>query len=460
MGFRLSEDYVERFVQRKDLKLAVYGLGRVGLPLAVAWLRAGYEVIGVDVDEEKVEEIRRGLSPIRDEPGVEESVRRYVGEGRFKATSDLVDASQKSDVKFITVPTTQEERRFDDRALKVALEAIGKGLGEGGAVAIECSVPPTTTVRLAQPILERESGLKAEKEFALAFSPERIFEGRALEDIEDRYPKIVGGVGSYSTELFAGLYRRIARKGVIKMRSATEAEASKLFEGVYRDVNIALANELAKLCRALDMDFSEILEASNSQPFCHLHKPGVGVGGACIPYYPYFLLEKAEEYDLQLPIVKLARNMNEEMPKYTVETSKKALEAIGRSLRDVKVSILGLAFRAEISDSRNSPTYDLIEALKKHESEIIVHDPFVKEDGRLNRMGVKLVDSLETACKNASLLIISTGHEVYKKIDLEELAKTLNLPAAIVDGCNVIDSNRVPRGIYLTSLWGKTVNKL
>ncbi|MBS7631205.1 nucleotide sugar dehydrogenase [Candidatus Bathyarchaeota archaeon] len=460
MGFRFSQDYIKRFVQRKDLKLAVYGLGRVGLPLAVAWLRAGYEVIGADVDEDKVEIIHRGLSPIGDEPGIEESIKRCVSEGRFKATTNLIDASEKSEVKFITVPTTQRARRFDDYALKAALEAIGKGLKEGDAVAIECSVPPTTTVRFAQPILEEESGLKAEKEFALAFSPERIFEGRALEDIEIRYPKIVGGVGPYSTELFAELYQRIARKGVIKMRSATEAEISKLFEGVYRDVNIALANELAKLCKAMNIDFAEISEASNSQPFCHLHKPGVGVGGACIPYYPYFLLDKAEECGVQLPIVRLARNANEEMPKYTVETSKKALEAIGKNLKDVKVSILGLAFRAEVSDSRNSPTYNIIYALKEYQPEIIVHDPFIKEDELLHELRVKLVDCLETACENASLLIIATGHGVYKKIDLEELVKTLNLPAAIVDGCNVIDSNRVPKGIYLTSLWGKTINKL
>lgn len=244
------------------------------------------------------------------------------------------------------------------------------------------------------------------------------------------------------------------------MRGATEAEISKLFEGVYRDVNIALANDLAKLCQAMNIDFAEILEASNSQPFCHLHKPGVGVGGACIPYYPYFLLERAEEYGIQLPIVKIARNVNEEMPKYTVETSKKALEAIGKSLKDVKISILGLAFRADISDSRNSPTYDIIDALKEHQSEIVVHDPFIKKDERLHDLGVKLVDSLETACENASLLIIATGHEVYKRIDLAALTKILSLPAAVVDGCNIIDSNKVPRGVYLTSLWGKTLNGL
>lgn len=460
MGFEFSEDYIKRFVQRKDLKLAVYGLGRVGLPLAVAWLRAGYEVIGADVDDKKVETIKRGISPILDEPGVKEAIEKHVVEGSFKVTTNLVEASKKSDVKFITVPTTQKTRKFDDYALKVALEAIGKGLKKGNGVAIECSVPPATTVRFAQPILERESGLEAEKEFALAFSPERIFEGRALEDIEIRYPKIVGGIGPYSTELFSELYRRIAKKGVIKMSGATEAEISKLFEGVFRDVNIALANELSKLCKEMNIDYFEIADASNTQPFCHLHKPGVGVGGACIPYYPYFLLEKASEHGIQLPIVKLARQLNEEMPKYTVETSKKALEILGKNLRDVKISILGLSYRADISDSRNSPTYELIDTLKEYHPKIIVHDPYINEDKRLHEMGVKLVDSLEVACQEASLIIIASGHSVYKKIDLEGLAKILNLPAVIVDGCNVIDSNKLPKGIYLTGLGRKPVNKL
>ncbi|NIM45843.1 MAG: nucleotide sugar dehydrogenase, partial [Nitrososphaeria archaeon] len=146
----------------------------------------------------------------------------------------------------------------------------------------------------AKPILEEESLLTAGEDFALAFSPERVYEGRVLEDIEERYPKVVGGIDQNSTELFSILYTRIAKKGVLKMSSPTAAELSKLFEGIYRDVNIALANELSKLCHRLDNDFEEVRIASNSQPFSHIHKPGPGVGGACIPFYPYFVIERAE----------------------------------------------------------------------------------------------------------------------------------------------------------------------
>jgi len=181
-----------------------------------------------------------------DEEEIPESVEKFVQSNMFSATTHLDEASEKSDVKLIAVPTTPRRgNRYSDGALKETLRAIGRNLKKGDAVSIECSVPPTTTEGWAKPILEEESGLEVDGEFALVFSPQRIYEGRALEDLEERYPKIVGGVGPRSTELFTAIYQRIARRGVIRMSGSTAAEASKLFEGVYRDVNIALANELA-----------------------------------------------------------------------------------------------------------------------------------------------------------------------------------------------------------------------
>ncbi|MFB0543690.1 MAG: nucleotide sugar dehydrogenase, partial [Candidatus Bathyarchaeia archaeon] len=374
-------------------------------------------------------------------------------EGRFRATIDLINASEESEVKFIAVPTMLTEgKRFDGRALEKALRSIGRGLKRGDAISIECSVPPTTTENWVKPILEEESGLKAEEDFALVFSPERIYEGRVLEDLEERYPKVVGGIGSRSTELFAILYCRVAKKGVLKMRNATTAELSKLFEGIYRDVNIALANELAGLCQALDVDFMEVRTASNSQPFCHLHKPGVGVGGACIPVYPYFILEKAEEGGVTMNLTRAARLINEEMPENTVNLLQRTLEDIGLELKEVKVTILGLAFRGDIPDPRASPTYELAQRLKSLGAEVVVQDPYIEADRGLEGMGVPLVKSVGDAVKGASVILIATDHAEYTKLNLSELRRSTRTPTIVFDGRGIIDPRRVPAGMYFTGI--------
>lgn len=453
----LSRERIRERMEEGGLKVAVYGLGRVGLPIAAAWLRAGQTVIGADIDREIVDEINRGVSPILDEPLVPESVEKYVREGRFRATTDLIRASEESEVILIVVPTTSSEGGFDGSALVSALRNAGRGLEEGDAVSIESTVPPTTTEKLARSILEEESGLRAEAEFALVFSPERIYEGRALEDIEERYPKIVGGVGPRSTELFSILYSRIAKRGVIEMSSATAAELAKLFEGVYRDVNIALANELVKLCQTLNVDFDEVRSASNSQPFCHLHRPGVGVGGPCIPYYPHFVLDAAAESDLSMPLISIARATNEEMPQYAVTLAREALNAVGKGLAGAKITILGLAFRGGIADSRSSPTYDVVDLLRSFDAEIVVHDPFIGRDEKLEKLGVRLVRSLEEAVEDASLIFIATDHKEYAEMDLDMVADAVDKPAAIMDGRGVLKGARIPEGIHLTGIGIKSI---
>ncbi|MEM2127616.1 MAG: nucleotide sugar dehydrogenase [Candidatus Bathyarchaeia archaeon] len=449
----LTREELRRRIERGDLRIAVYGLGRIGLPLAVAWLRAGQRVMGVDIDRETVEKINMGASPIQDEPGIPEAVSEYTSKGRFQATTDLVRASEESDVKLVAVPTTLKEGGgFNSEPLERALRGIGRGLKRGDGVSIECTVPPTTTSGLARRILEEESGLEAEREFALAYSPERVYEGRILRDLEENYPKIVGGLGPKSTELFSTLYRRIARKGVIEMSTPTAAELSKLFEGVYRDVNIALANELAELCQALDIDFMEVREASNSQPYCHLHKPGVGVGGPCIPVYPYFIIEKANDRGLPMPLTRIAREINEEMPKRTVNLIVRALEKFGGKVQGVRVAILGLAFRGDIADARNSPTYSIASQLKSLGADVVVHDPYLKEDGHLRELGIPLTTSLEEAVGKASIVVIATDHKEYADKEFTKIIKLSETPIILFDGRGIIDPTKIQGNLYFTGI--------
>ncbi len=435
-----TEEELKEDLRKGRITVSIYGLGHVGVPLAIAWLLAGANVIGVDVDEEKVSKINSGKSPIW-EPGTDQAISKYVSEGRLKATLNGKEASLESEVKLITVPVRLDERRFPDlSALESAAISIGEGLKRGDLVILESSVPPGTTRSFLKPILEEISGLHVEKDFGLAYSPERIAEGRAIRDIVENYPKIVGGIGPRSSKVASVLYSVVARRGVIRMKNDVAAELEKLVEGVYRDVNIALANEIAKLCRALELDFEEIRLASNSQPYCHLHRAGPGVGGYCIPIYPYFVLKVAKERGLELNLTETGRKLNEKMPQEVVKLVLEGTEGLGLNRVDVKVAILGLAFRGDIPDTRLSPAYDVIRGLKKEGfTNISVHDPMVKEDERLLNMGANLSGSIEETLKGAGVVVVITDHSQYKGLTTSEIRRMARRPVLIVDGRNMLE---------------------
>lgn len=447
-------------LERGELTVAVYGLGYVGLALAAAWARAGAKVIGVDVDAEKVAALSNGVVEY-----VEEDVRRAISEavkaGRMEVTTDGEMASIRSKAKFITVPvylaSTRPSIQVDFSALISAAKAIAQGLKREDLVVVESSVPPGTTEEVVRPVLE-ESGLTAEEDFYLAYSPERIMVGHALKDIEENYPKIVAGVGPKSAEVAAALYKKVAKKGVIKLSSIKAAEFEKLLEGVYRDLNIALANEMANLANALGVSFAEARVAANSQPYSHVHKPGTGVGGSCIPVYPYFLMWTAEKLGVDLPLTALGRAVNEAQPYRVAEAAVKAMIREGVNPVEAKIAVLGLAFRGDVDDTRRSPTYDLLRGLLEfgiRPANIVVHDPYVRRDKTLERLGIKLTADLEEALAGASLAVVSTDHSVYK-VKASELARHMKTPV-IVDARGVleadipiysIDGGRWPVGRY------------
>ncbi|MBC7113856.1 MAG: nucleotide sugar dehydrogenase [Candidatus Methanomethyliales bacterium] len=438
----MSSEEIQKSVSSGLITIAVYGMGRVGIPIAVAWLRAGARVIGVDINESLVSNLNNGVVNLKDEPGIEEGIRKGLKEGKFKATTDGIQASKSSDVKIIVVPTVlNNQRRLDTRNLEDVTRKIGKGLKKGDVVIVECTVPPLTTEFLIKRILEEEGNLKVEEDFALAYSPERIYEGRALRDIEENYPKVVGGVGPKSTDVVAALYECVAKKGVIKLKRAREAEASKVFEGVYRDVNIALANELAKFCDSAGIDFIEARSAANSQPFCHLHLPGIGVGGLCIPIYPYFLTSVAENFGLDMRIVKQARSTNDDMPKYVLHLLNKLLDRLGLEAGKVKIGVLGLSFRGDVSDIRLSPAIEFIKLIHGSFAGVKAYDPFVE---RVE--GIDTCKTLDELLAWADILVVATDHSSFKKLDLRHVDNRL----IIVDGRNVLDPSLLPKGsIYL-----------
>jgi nucleotide sugar dehydrogenase len=430
-----------RKIKSGEFKIAVYGLGHVGSPLASVWLRGGAHVIGVDKSPRVLENARKGRTHVP-EPGVNEAFTKGVKEKRFYLYDDPVKAAQDSYLKMICVPVLLTDSFAADLgAIRQVASSIGRGMKKGDVVSLNPTVPPGTSEDVILPILEKESGLKVEKDFFMLYNPERIFEGRAILDIEESYPAVIAGAGPKSLEIGEKLYSLVFKKGVIKMSAMRIAETEKLLEGVYRDVNIALANEMAKFCESVGVDFWEARQAANSQPFCHIHKPGAGVGGACIPVYPHFFLYTADIKKVECNIARLGRNVNDSMPAYCVDQAVRLLN--GTDISQSIVALLGLAFRGGVSDTRLSPTYRVIEELKKRKvKEIRVHDPRVKSDLNLPQ-DVTLTSSLLQAVKGADLVILVSDHPEYRSLTHESVGG-----APVYDGRGILDRSKFDSGKF------------
>lgn len=420
--------------------VAVYGLGKMGLPLAAVFADKGAKVIGVDVDQKLVNEINKGRCPIANEPGLPEMIKANVEGQRLSATTDDVAAAKESDVMVILVPCLlNSDKNPDLAAITAVCSSISRGLSKGDFVILETTVPPRTTKDVVLPIL-KQSGLK-EGEFGLAFCPERTSSGRAIRDITGAYMKVVGGIDKESTEIAEAIYSGINKKGVITVSDTTTAEAVKLFEGVYRDVNIALSNELALVCREIGVSFKEVLPVVN-EPFDEEHqryhinllRPGAGVGGHCIPVYPYFVL-KTTGTDTSL--IKLARKINESMPFHMVDLIIEGLNELGRNVRGSNILILGLAFRGGVKETRNSPAIPIIQKLKKLHANVFLYDPlFSKEE--IESFGAAYSDSFD----NMDCLVIDTDHKEFKEYDWKKIGSKMR-SKVIVDGRQIITPDRI-----------------
>lgn len=438
---------IKKLVQSGQKKFAIYGLGNVGGPIAAAWLRAGAHVIGVDISQNLLVSIKNGISHQK-EPFISEIFSKSIKEKKFSVTSDGIEASKQAEIKIIAVPVGLKNKKIDLKSLISATTTVSKGLKKNDTVIICPSLPPGTTQNQVLKILEKNSNLKHEKDFYLIYNPERIFEGRALQDIEENYPAIVAGIGPKSLDFADELLKIISKKGTIRMSSIANAEAEKLFEGVYRDVNIALANELADYCERVGVDFWEARKGANSQPYCHLHFPGTGVGGLCIPIYPRFIIEASNKIGKHLKIVEFSRQTNDFMPKKCVNDSLILLKNNKIKAKGAKIAVLGLGFRGEVTDTRLSPTYTVVKEFQKQGCKIVVHDPYVDEDPKLPKT-INLTKNLDDAVKDASLIFISSDHKMYTSLD-DNSFKNAKKPILVFDGRNILSKNNFKKTSILT----------
>jgi len=438
---------ISKTIKNHKKTIAIYGLGNVGGPIAACWLRAGAKVIGVDISKKLLSDIKSGKSHSK-EPFVTDIFSKSLKSGNFILTDDGVKASKNSDIKIIVVPVGLKKNKSDLKYVISVSQTISKGLKKGDAVLLSPSVPPGTTENVVLPILEKYSKLKGEHDFFLIYNPERIFEGRAIQDIEENYPAIVAGLGPKSLNFGNDFLKIISKKGVLKMSNLITAESEKLFEGVYRDVNIALANQLSDYCEKIGINFWDARKAANSQPFCNLHYPGTGVGGLCIPVYPRIVIESSKNIGKSLKILEFSRTINDNMPIKCVNDALELLKKNGKSPKGKKIAILGLGFRGEVTDTRLSPTFEVIKQFLKHNCHVHVHDPYVKLD-KLLPNSVLLSDKLTEVVTDADLIFVSTDHQRYKKLNKNSFKKT-NKPLLIFDGRNILNRELLKNSSLVT----------
>jgi UDP-N-acetyl-D-glucosamine dehydrogenase len=401
----------ERQPQTKTWDAAVVGAGYVGVPLAYTLAGGGRSVLLVDVAEDVVAGLNRGESHIVDVPS--EELAQFVREGRIRATTDY-DELRNADAILIALPTPLSKQREPDLSIVTgAAEQIAARLRAGQLVVLESTTYPRTTRDVILPILEG-SGLKAGHDFHLAFSPERVDPGNTTWTTRN-VPKVVGGITPACTERAAQLYEG-AVEVVHRVSTPEAAELTKLLENIFRAVNIALVNELAQLCERMDIDVWEVIEAAATKPFGFMSfQPGPGLGGHCIPIDPFYLTWKAREYDFSTEFIELAGKVNENMPYYCRSLVSQALNhGRQRSLNGSKVLILGVAYKGDIGDVRESPALKLIELLRNAGAEIAYHDPFV---ARLDEVGL---ESVELRPEAYDCVVIVTAHSQIDYTDLVE----------------------------------------
>ncbi len=422
----IGDEEIKKCVLNGEIKIAVFGLGKMGLPLAAVFADRGAKVMGVDIDQERVEKINSGENPVPEEPGLAELIARNVKGGRLLATTDGAEAARQADVMIILVPTMVDDMgNLNLGPVKDAAVKIAEGLKVGNIIITEATMPPGTTESLV-PIFEK-SGLKL-GEFGLAHAPERTMTGTAVRDITGQYPKIVGANDERTLNTVAAIYEIINAKGVIRMSSIKAAEAVKVFEGVYRDVNIGLANELALFCEEQGLDAWEVFEAANTQPYCHIHRPGAGVGGHCIPVYPWFVMNLARR---ETRIIRAARIINEKMPEHMVELTLKALNEAGIAAKNANILVLGLTFRGDVYEFRKSPSIPFIRRMKEWSENVYVYDPVCSEKDAM-RYGAKWFEGYE----DMDVIVIMNDAKEFKELNLKDLKMRHRI---IVDGRGIVD---------------------
>ncbi len=430
------KDYILYNIPQRKLEVGVIGLGYVGLPLAVEKAKAGFKTTGFDIQQKKVDMVNKGINYIGDV--VQEDLAALVKSGMLRATSDFSIVGECNFIA-ICVPTPLDEHQQPDISyVRDSVIEISKHLKKNSIVVLESTTYPGTTEELVKPLLERGSGLVCGEDFYLGFSPERVDPGNLIYKTKNT-PKVVGGIGKDATEVIAAMYRAVLSGDVYEVSSPAIAEMEKILENTYRNVNIGLVNELAKLCHEMGISIWEVIDAAKTKPYgFQAFYPGPGLGGHCIPLDPYYLSWKAREYGFHTSMIESSMMINDRMPEYTVERASKILNRFKKALNGSKVLVLGVAYKQDIDDYRESPALKVIEILESQGAEVVYYDPWVAEYRYKGRTVTGLKELTKETLEGCDLVMVTSAHSNVDYTFVQQHAK------AIFDTKNVMKaiSNR------------------
>ena len=433
------EDAKSLYAQRK-VTICTVGLGRIGLPTAAMFAASGATVIGVDINPEIVVSVNEGKCKFVDEPDLDKIIAEPVKNGKLRATTDFDSAISQSDFIIICVPTPVDHVKTPDyTAVSLACRTIGKLLKPGSTVIIESTVGPGTVENLILPILESESGMSAGSDFGLASCPERSDPGNIIGNMKT-VPRIVGAINQHCTDIVAELYETLLNVKVYKVSDPKTANAVKLTENLFRDVNIALANEFALVFEKLGIDAFEVIRACGTKYNFMPHYPGAGVGGPCLPSNSYYLISEGVKAGHIPSLVRMAREINDRMPDHLTQLVSEALNEVGKTIRGSKIAILGVAYKPEIKDVQLAPMEHVCNNLSRLGAMLDIYDPMFAGD-RVFSFPVRR--SISQAVNGADCLLIGTAHKEFQKLDLKLLAQLAEGPAAFVDSRNVVNPKDV-----------------
>ncbi|MCV7223765.1 nucleotide sugar dehydrogenase [Mycolicibacterium elephantis] len=440
-AFGRSDSEVDLLVRGMRSGIAIVGFGYIGTVIGAVLADRGWPVTGIDVRQNVVDEINLGKTTVP-EPGLDELVANSVRMGRLRATSDF-GALADNDFVIVTVGTPlgpDYEPIVDD--IKAAARAVGEHVRTGHLIVLKSTVPPDTTENLVRPILEEASGLRAGVDFGLAFCPERIAEGQAIHELTS-IPVVVGAVDERSARACATLWRHALGVDSVVVDDPRTAEMVKLADNLWVDLNVALANELAKLCDQLGMDALQVIEAANTMPKggapVNILRPSMGVGGYCLTKDPWFLNHLGQSVGLDLAIPRTSRTVNDTMPAYTYGLLTELLAAQGKTIETSKIAVLGIAFKNNTGDCRLTPTKYIVSMLEESGCQLSVHDPWVVDEEAHAVTKIPLTPDIESAVKDADALMVLAGHRQFHQIPLTKLADLTSVECVFLDGRNSFD---------------------
>jgi UDP-N-acetyl-D-mannosaminuronic acid dehydrogenase len=426
-------------IKNRSANLAVIGLGYVGLPVAALFAEKGFQVIGVDVKQDRVDKINSGISPIEGkEPGLAELIGKVVKNGSLTATCDYANISS-ADIIFINVETPVNNEHIPEyKALRSAVKSLSLVLKKGALIIVESTVMPGTMRNVVLPIFEQESDLQCGTDFHLGICPERVMPGKLLNNLR-KMSRIAGGDSPETAELMVALYRIFVESDAdVDAADWITAEIVKTAENTYRDVQIAFANEVALICEALGADVWRVRELVRKSPGRDMLLPGAGVGGHCIPKDPWLLASSVKDSDVPVRLIPAAREINARMPEHVLDLLKMHIP----NLAGKKVLVLGYAYLKDSDDTRNSPSAELVKMLTKSGADFIIHDPYVKE----------FKGNLLDMAQDCDAAVLMTAHSQYKSLDIDGLKSVMKTPI-ILDGRNALDQKKAKKaGINLIRL--------